>query len=153
MASDIGMVAEAPSSYHTGQIGADPQAAKPSHEEWLKQDLFDRLAQSKFRSRFVLREDDRQYIREKGLPVIRSHAEELIKKRLAPADIPNDGKQTPMRGAPNGHPVFIGQHATATCCRGCLEKWHGIPKGRELTVEEQTFVVDVLMKWIDRQIS
>ena len=81
--------------------------------------------------------------------LIRSHAEDLIAKRLAPADIPNDGKQTPMRG----HPVFIGQHATGTCCRGCLEKWHGIRKGHELTKAEQAYVVDVLMQWIERQMK
>lgn len=69
--------------------------------------------------------------------------------RLAPAVIPNDGKQTPMKG----HPVFLAQHACACCCRGCLEKWHGIPKGRELTGEEQEYVVDVLMTWIDRQME
>ena len=121
--------------------------------EWLEQDLFERLARSSFRSRFRLRDGDRRYIREKGMDVIRRHAEDLIRKRLAPAVIPNDGKQTPMRGAPKGHPVFIGQHGTATCCRGCLEKWHGIPKGRELTQEEQTYVVDVLMEWIKRQLE
>lgn len=68
-------------------------------------------------------------------------------KRLAPSEPQNDGKQTPMRG----HPVFVAQHATATCCRGCLEKWHNIPKGRELTAQEQDYVVDVILQWIDRQ--
>ena len=50
-----------------------------------------------------------------------------------------------------GHPVFVAQHATATCCRGCLEKWHGIPKGRALTENEQRYVAGVLMRWIDRE--
>ena len=121
-------------------------------EEWQKQDLFVRIARSKFRSRFRLKEADRQYIREKGLDTIRAHAADIIKKRLAPAEPKNDGKQTPMRGAPKGHPVFLGQHATATCCRDCLEKWHGIPKGRELTPEQQEYIVNVLMKWIGNQI-
>ena len=85
--------------------------------------------------------------KEKGIDKIRSHAEDFISKRLAPADIPNDGKQTPMRG----HPVFIAQHATATCCRGCLEKWHKIPKGKILTQAEQRYVVDIIMEWINRQ--
>ena len=57
-------------------------------------------------------------LKEKGLDVIREHARDFIAKREVPAMIPNDGKQTPMRG----HPVFVAQHATATCCRGCLEK-------------------------------
>lgn len=117
------------------------------HEEWLKIDLDRRISESRFRSRFKLREKEFDYIDEKGMYVIRSHAADFVEKRLAPADIPNDGKQTPMRG----HPVFIAQHATATCCRGCLEKWHGIPKGRELTEQQKTYVVDVLIHWIERQ--
>ena len=109
--------------------------------------IFERLAKSKFRSRFKLRDKEKQYIQDKGLDKIRSHAEDFISKRLAPADISNDGKQTPMRG----HPVFIAQHATATCCRGCLEKWHKIPKGRNLTDVEQKYIVDIIMEWIKRQ--
>ena len=145
------MAAEPVSPYHAGQISASDSSSGMTHEEWLKIDLFTRLSQSKFRMRFQLKEADRQYIQQKGMDVIRSHAEEFVKKRLAPEVIPNDGKQTPMRGAPNGHPVFLGQHATATCCRGCLEKWYGIPKGRELTEAEQKQIVDVLMTWIRKQ--
>ena len=113
-------------------------------------DLFQRLAQSKFRSSFSLKANDRAYVREKGLDTIRSHACDFIRKRLAPAEPANDGKQTPMRG----HPVFAAQHATATCCRSCLEKWHRIPKGRELTEAEQAYLVDeVIMKWIKREME
>ena len=85
---------------------------------------------------------------EKGLETIRKHAEDFVAKRLAPAVIPNDGKQTPMRG----HPVFIAQHATGCCCRGCFFKWHHIPAGRQLTREEQQYAVAVLMAWIEKQI-
>ena len=120
------------------------QDKKPSHEEWLKIDLFERLAKSEFRSRFRLSDKDKEYISEKGIETIREHARDFVAKRLAPENPVNDGKQTPMRG----HPVFIAQHATGTCCRGCLEKWHGIPKGRELSQNEQEYVVDVLMKWV-----
>ncbi|MCD8232022.1 MAG: ATP-dependent RecD-like DNA helicase [Clostridiales bacterium] len=111
--------------------------------------LFARLAMSKFRSSFSLNSNDRVYVKEKGMDVVRSHARDFVQKRLSPAEIPNDGKQTPMKG----HPVFIAQHATATCCRGCLEKWHKIPKGCELTEKQQEYVVDVLMEWIKRQMN
>jgi len=47
-----------------------------------------------------------------------------------------------------GHPVFIAQHATATCCRGCIEKWHGIKKQKELSEDEKNYLVSVIMKWI-----
>ena len=110
--------------------------------------LFNRLALSDFRSRFKLDDKDIQLINEKGIDVIRSHAVDFVQKRLAPAVIPNDGKQTPMRG----HPVFKAQHATACCCRGCLSKWHHIPAGVELTKEQQEYVVNVLMEWIGKKL-
>ena len=106
-----------------------------------------KLRMSPFRAKFHLRERDVLYIREKGMNTIEQHARDFVAKRLAPAEIANDGSQTPMRG----HPVFIAQHACACCCRGCLEKWHGIPKGRELTEEEQDRIADILMEWIARQ--
>ena len=109
----------------------------------------DRLQQSPFRSRFRLSEKERSYVAEKGLVAIRRHAEDFISKRLAPAVIPNDGKQTPMRN----HPVFVAQHATATCCRGCLCKWHHIPAGIPLTAQQQQFAVDLIMAWIEKQIK
>lgn len=111
--------------------------------------LFDRLSKSDFRRRFRLKAQDEAYIRAKGIDTIRQHAADFVRKRLAPAVIPNDGKQTPMRG----HPVFIAQHATACCCRGCFAKWHHIPAGRELTAAEQEYAVAVLMEWIRRQRS
>ena len=111
--------------------------------------LFARLSRSAFRSRFHLQEKDVQYIRARGLPEIRRHAEKLIAGRLAPAQPANDGRQTPMRG----HTVFIAQHATATCCRGCLYKWHRIPAGHELTPAQQEYVVSVIMAWIEREME
>lgn len=111
--------------------------------------LFSRLSQSNFRRRFHLKDKDKDYVREKGMATIRQHARRFVAKRLAPASIPNDGKQTPMRG----HPVFIAQHATGCCCRGCLCKWHGIPAGHQLTNEEQAYAVDVLMQWIGREME
>jgi hypothetical protein len=80
---------------------------------------------------------------------LRLHARDLITKRLAPAEPYKDGKQTPYRG----HPVFVAQHATATCCRSCLLRWHQIPKGHELTREERGYVVDVICRWIEREVA
>ena len=111
--------------------------------------VLDKLAKSKFRSRFKLRTKELEYIKDKGLDKIRSHACDFIRDRVAPTKPINDGKQTPMRG----HPIFIAQHATATCCRGCIEKWHKFPKGRELTASEQEYLVSVIMEWINRQIN
>jgi len=108
--------------------------------------LLTRLAGSKFRASFRLGPKERSIWTQKGPEVIRQHARELIADRLAPAEPRNNGKQTPFRG----HPVFIAQHATATCCRTCLQKWHGLRPGRELTTDEQDYVVNVIMAWLER---
>ncbi|MEO6908806.1 MAG: DUF4186 domain-containing protein [Abditibacteriaceae bacterium] len=110
-------------------------------------DLFAALDKSTFRRKFRLKEKEQKYFQEKGEDVIRAHAEDIIRKRLAPANLSSDGKQTPMRG----HPVFIAQHATATCCRGCLQKWHHIQRGRELNENEIGYVIKVLLAWLDQQ--
>ena len=111
--------------------------------------ILKRLERSKFRSSFHLKQKDIDYIHAKGMDTIMDHCDDFIRTRLAPSNLPNDGKQTPMKG----HPVFIAQHATGCCCRGCLYKWHGIPAGRELTEKEQKYVVDVLMQWIEKQMA
>ena len=108
------------------------------------------LSKSKFRSSFHLNKKMKEYVKDKGLDTIRSHAFDFIKLRLSDAYPKNDGKQTPMRQV---HPVFIAQHACACCCRGCLEKWHGISKGKELTLQEINYIVDLLMEWIKKEIK
>lgn len=112
-------------------------------------DTIERLGRSRFRSRFRLRGRELVYARDKGIETLRTHATAFLTSRVAPAHPANDGRQTPMRS----HPVFIAQHATATCCRGCIEKWHGIPRGRELTVTEIESLVVVIMAWIERELA
>lgn len=111
--------------------------------------ILDNLSKSKFRSSFKLKEQDILYINDKGLEKIKEHAYDFINQRLAPKVILNDGKQTPMKG----HPVFISEHASATCCRECLYKWHHIEKNKQLSKEEVDYIVLVIMTWISRQIK
>ena len=110
-------------------------------------DVFGRLAHSTFRRRFRLRAAEQEYLERRGLDTVMAHGEKFIEERLAPAYLPNDGKQTPMRN----HPIFVAQHATGTCCRGCLEKWHGIPRGQALTSEEKAYILSVLRRWLGAQ--
>ncbi len=109
--------------------------------------LFAALATSAFRRKFKLGVREQECLGEKGLASVLDHARDIVARRLAPAHPAKDGKQTPFRG----HPVFIAQHATATCCRGCLEKWHRIPRGRALTATETGQVLDVLGRWLSDQ--
>lgn len=106
----------------------------------------DRLERSKFRSSFHLTKKDRHYLDEKGMEIVRRHAADFVKMKLAPAEPVNDGKQTPM----HGHPAFKAMHATACCCRSCLNKWYRVPMHRELTENEQERIVNMMMAWIER---
>ncbi len=140
-------IAEAIQKEQAAKAGIDYNPQK--EEQGNLESLFERLSESKFRSGFRLGKKEIQYAEEKGRDTIRLHAQEFVRKRLAPAEIANDGRQTPMRG----HPVFPAQHATGTCCRGCLYKWHRIEKGRELSEEEQAYIVSVICEWIARQMK
>ena len=104
--------------------------------------LFSALAKSPFRSCFRLGTKERAYLAGKTLPVVLEHGRKFVHGRLAPSGPKNDGRQTPMRG----HPICIAQHATATCCRLCLEKWHRIPLGQSLTGEQIEYVLKVLAR-------
>ncbi|WP_271169357.1 DUF4186 domain-containing protein [Hansschlegelia plantiphila] len=105
------------------------------------------MAASPFRSRFRLGPGERDYLAKKGRSTVSDHAADFVARRLAPSKPRNDGKQTPFRG----HPVFIAQHATATCCRGCLAKWHGLQPGRPLEDFEQKRIVAAIMRWLESQ--
>ncbi len=110
-------------------------------------ELFAGLGRSKFRRQFRLTGKEAEYFWDKGLATILQHTRDFVTKRLADANPANDGRQTPMRN----HPVFVAQHATGTCCRGCLAKWHCIPKGRPLTQEQIDYIVEVLRRWLTGQ--
>ena len=109
----------------------------------------DVIGRHPFRARFHLRGRERAIVQLHGMGAVRGHAEDLFARRVAPAQPRNDGRQTPYRG----HPVFVAQHATATCCRTCLERWHDIPKGSALDAAQQDYAVDVIFRWIEREME
>jgi Domain of unknown function (DUF4186) len=121
--------------------GAGPRACNVVRD---LDELFAALERSSFRRGFHLRDKELGYLRKHGLRKILRHAAELIAQRLAPARLVNDGRQTPT----GNHPVFVAQHATGTCCRGCLEKWHGIQQGEALSEDQQAYVVRVIERWL-----
>ena len=113
------------------------------------EEALEKLKKSDFRAKFHLKNQDKKYVEEKGIETIRLHAEEFIRTRLAPGFIPNDGKQTPMRG----HPVFVAQHACACCCRKCLNKWYNVPKNTPLTEIQQQKIVNLIIAWIEKELD
>ncbi len=110
-------------------------------------EALERLRHSKFRSSFKLSKKDKEYINEKGMDTVRSHTRDFVKAKLSPAFPENDGKQTAM----SGHPSFKAMHATACCCRVCLNKWYNVPLGVPLTEAQQEKIVNLVMSWIERQ--
>ncbi len=108
-----------------------------------------RLERSSFRRKQRLDARDAGYLRSRGLTEVMAHAARFVDERLAPARPENDGRQTPMRG----HPAFVAQHATATCCRGCLARWHDIPSGRALTPEQRERVLALLEAWLGARLA
>ncbi len=110
---------------------------------------FHRLGLSAFRRKFRLQGKELAYLRTWGLPHVMKQGADLIKQRLALAAPRNDGSQTPWRN----HPIFVAQHATGTCCRGCLEKTYGIAKGRALTVEQTAHVLSAIERWLREELA
>ena len=111
------------------------------------EEALNKLEKSKFRSSFHLTKKEKAYLEEKGMDVMRSHARDFVRQKLAPAEPLNDGKQTPM----HGHPIFKAMHATGCCCRGCLNKWYKVPLHQELNEVQQEKIVNLLLAWIDKQ--
>lgn len=110
-------------------------------------EALNKLENSRFRSGFHLTKKEQEYLAQKGMDVMRSHARDFVRQKLAPAAPVNDGKQTPM----HGHPVFKAMHGCACCCRGCLNRWYRVPLGVELTENQQERIVNLLMAWLQRQ--
>lgn len=110
---------------------------------------FHRLALSAFRRKFRLRGKELAYLQTWGLPHVMKQGADLIRQRLAPSEPHNDGRQTPWRN----HPIFVAQHATGTCCRGCLEKTYGIAKGTELTPQEIAHVLSAIERWLTGELE
>ena len=113
------------------------------------QHLLNRLKQSTFRSSFRLKEAEIQIVENKPIEIIILEGLKFIETRLAPFQPKNDGAQTPMKG----HPVFVAQHATATCCRSCLMKWHHIPDTRALNTIEIGYILQVIQVWIKQKMA
>lgn len=107
--------------------------------------IHERLAVNAFRRGFRLQGRELAHLQTWGLERVMRDASELLRRRVAPADPPNDGRQTPWRN----HPVFVAQHATATCCRGCIEKWYGVARGHALEPDELNLLLESVRRWLE----
>ena len=112
---------------------------------------FEALQHELIRHHFFHKEIDEgadRHARRKGRLALFEAVETRLTKYLAPAKPPRDGYQTPL----TGNAIYYAQHATATCCRTCLEYWHAIPKGRPLTAEEFGYCQALIELFLDQRL-
>ncbi|NER51702.1 MAG: DUF4186 family protein [Symploca sp. SIO1A3] len=92
------------------------------------------------------------HARRKGKVKMRVAAEKQISKSVGLAEPPYDGRQTPRETSDKATAIHYAQHATACCCRKCMEYWHNIPPGRELTKKEISYFTDLVMLFIEERL-
>lgn len=112
---------------------------------------FDALQHEMIRHYFFHRPVDdaaMRHAQRKGRDQLKDSARDRLRKYLAVAEPPRDGRQTPLEG----NVIYYAQHATATCCRTCLEYWHNIPKGRPLTEAEFDYCVGLVDLFLDEKL-
>lgn len=84
----------------------------------------------------------------KGRRRLFAAAQRRIETSVSRAGMAFDGRQTPRAG----NTIFYGQHATASCCRRCIEYWHGIAPDRDLTYQETTYLTSLVVRYLDERL-
>jgi len=85
------------------------------------------------------------YALRKGRTELLSTAESRIRSSVGgPADA-FDGRRTKWEG----NPIFYAQHATAACCRKCIEKWHGIPRDQPLKEDQIKYLTRLVTMYLE----
>ena len=72
-----------------------------------------------------------------------------LKAKIGAAKPYNDGRQTPYYS----HCIFKSFHACRCCCRTCLLKNYGIPKGRPLEAVDYERIIRVVLLWFSKQMK
>jgi hypothetical protein len=85
------------------------------------------------------------YARRKGRLQLKQAARNQIERAVKGIAHPREGQQTPRETNPHANVIHYAQHATASCCRKCVEEWHGIPRDRELTAAEIDYLTELVM--------
>ena len=92
------------------------------------------------------------YAKRKGWNGLHEAVKKRVTKYIATPNPPYDGRQTKREGS--GNPICYAQHATATCCRRCMNYWYGIPTDYKLSDDEIDFFSKLIMRYLkDRLIG
>ena len=89
------------------------------------------------------------YAVRKGKTALRNAVGHQLKKAIGSPNHPRQGRQTPRENSRTATVIHYAQHATATCCRACLEEWHGVECGADLTTAQLKYLTDLVMKYVD----
>ncbi len=78
-----------------------------------------------------------------GLEAIRIRAEACLEKVIRPPqrELFRDGYLTPW----GGNIIHYAQHGTATCCRRCVEEWHGIHRNTRLSRADLDYFTELIL--------
>ncbi|HWY12424.1 MAG TPA: DUF4186 family protein [Bacteroidia bacterium] len=81
---------------------------------------------------------------------MKERAKKLINQKIGKSNNFREGYQTAKVG---NEIVNYAQHATATCCRKCLEYWHNIPMGTNLNEDQLEYCADLAMLYIQDRLK
>lgn len=112
------------------------------------------LKKELFRRRYWARSINQELIKsimEKELSDIRNEVESRIRRYINKRfkENPFDGRQTPLEG----NLIYYAQHATATCCKKCIEEWHGVNRNELLTDQQIKYLVELIMLYIQKRLQ
>jgi hypothetical protein len=88
------------------------------------------------------------HARRKGRRQLHEAARRRLETSVGKAGMAFDGRQTPREG----NTICYAQHATASCCRTCIEYWHDIPKDRDLTADELSYLSTLVIAYLDERL-
>jgi len=84
-----------------------------------------------------------------GLKELRSRARKRLEKVIGPPiQKTYHGGYTPWGGSI----VNYAQHGTATCCRRCLEEWHGVHRDTNLSGHHLDYFTELVLEYVGRRV-
>ena len=93
-------------------------------------------------------EKARNHARRKGRRALREDAYSRLLRYVGREPDAYDGRQTPFEG----NVIYYAQHATASCCRKCIEYWHGFPAEGELTTVQLEYLYQLVDRFIEERL-
>ena len=118
-------------------------------EEIRLQKLFERLSKSRFRNSFHIDAANYKQL-QLGIHLVLPGTREIVQKKIGAVFPKKDGSQTPFRAS---HPAFVAMHHVSACCRSCLETWHFIKKGKELSDTQLDYITRVIGRWFEQEME